>query len=80
LTTRTAADLETLQELKAAGLTVLLVEQNAVEALGVSDRGFALQLGHNRFTGRGAALLADERARRLSLGGPSRRGRRSSRH
>jgi branched-chain amino acid transport system ATP-binding protein len=58
-----------LLELKATGLTLLLVEQNAVKALGVCDRGYVLELGRNRFTGTGAALLADERVRRLYLGG-----------
>jgi branched-chain amino acid transport system ATP-binding protein len=60
---------EKLQELKAAGVTLLLVEQNAVKSLSISDRGYVLELGHNRFTGSGAALLADERVRRLYLGG-----------
>ena len=60
---------EKLLELKAAGLTLLLVEQNAVKALGVSDRGYVLELGRNRFTGSGAALLSDERVQRLYLGG-----------
>ncbi len=60
---------EKLIELKEAGLTLLLVEQNAVKALGVSDRGYVLELGRNRFTGTGAALLADPRVRQLYLGG-----------
>lgn len=55
--------------LKAAGLTLLLVEQNAVRSLGISDRAYVLELGHNRFTGSGEALLADDRVRRLYLGG-----------
>jgi len=58
-----------LGELKAAGVTLLLVEQNAVKALAISDRGYVLELGRNRFTGPGPALLADERVRRLYLGG-----------
>lgn len=48
---------------------VYLVEQNAVKALGVSDRGYVLELGRNRFAGSGAALLDDPRVRRLYLGG-----------
>jgi branched-chain amino acid transport system ATP-binding protein len=60
---------EKLQELKAAGMTLLLVEQNAAKSLSISDRGYVLELGRNRFTGSGAALLADERVRRLYLGG-----------
>ena len=50
-------------------MTLLLVEQNAVKSLSISDRGYVLELGRNRFTGSGAALLADERVRRLYLGG-----------
>ncbi len=60
---------EKIGELKAAGITLLLVEQNAVKSLSISDRGYVLELGRNRFTGSGADLLADERVRRLYLGG-----------
>ncbi|MDP9365444.1 MAG: ABC transporter ATP-binding protein [Chloroflexota bacterium] len=60
---------EKLRELKAAGTTLLLVEQNAAKSLAVSDRGYVLELGRNRFTGPGPALLADDRVRRLYLGG-----------
>ena len=58
-----------LRELSASGMTLLLVEQNAVKSLSISDRGYVLELGCNRFTGSGADLLADERVRRLYLGG-----------
>ena len=58
-----------LQQLKATGMTLLLVEQNAVKSLSISDRGYVLELGRNRFTGSGADLLDDERVRRLYLGG-----------
>jgi branched-chain amino acid transport system ATP-binding protein len=57
-----------LRELKAVGMTLLLVEQNAVKSLSISHRGYVLELGHNRFTGSGADLLGDERVRRLYLG------------
>jgi branched-chain amino acid transport system ATP-binding protein len=60
---------EKIGELRDAGMTLLLVEQNATKSLSVSDRGYVLELGRNRFTGPGAALLADERVRRLYLGG-----------
>jgi branched-chain amino acid transport system ATP-binding protein len=60
---------EKIQALKAAGMTLLLVEQNAVRSLAISDRGDVLELGRNRFTGSGADLLADDRVRRLYLGG-----------
>src|SRR5919202_426337 len=58
-----------IAELRAAGMTLLMVEQNAARALELSDRGYVLELGRNRFEGSGAELLADERVRRLYLGG-----------
>jgi ABC-type branched-subunit amino acid transport system ATPase component len=58
-----------LAELKAAGLTMMIVEQNAVKALSVADRGYVLELGRNRFEGAGPALLADPDVKRLYLGG-----------
>jgi ABC-type branched-subunit amino acid transport system ATPase component len=60
---------EKIQDLKRAGMTLLLVEQNAAKSLSTSDRGYVLELGRNRFTGSGSALLADERVRQLYLGG-----------
>ncbi|HEV2107913.1 MAG TPA: ABC transporter ATP-binding protein [Thermomicrobiales bacterium] len=60
---------EKISDLRDAGMTLLLVEQNATKSLSVSDRGYVLELGRNRFTGPGAALLADERVRHLYLGG-----------
>jgi ABC-type branched-subunit amino acid transport system ATPase component len=58
-----------LRELNASGMTLLLVEQNAAKSLSISNRGYVLELGRNRFTGSGVDLLADERVRRLYLGG-----------
>jgi len=52
-----------------AGLTVMLVEQNAARALEISDRGYVLELGRNRFEGAGRALLEDPEVRRMYLGG-----------
>ena len=60
---------EQLLELKRQGRTLLMVEQNAARALELSDRGYALELGHNRFTDTGAGLLANEDVRRMYLGG-----------
>jgi branched-chain amino acid transport system ATP-binding protein len=60
---------EQIGVLKREGLTLLLVEQNAVKSLSISDRAYVLELGRNRFTGSGDALLADPRVRRLYLGG-----------
>jgi len=60
---------EHLLELKRQGRTLLMVEQNAARALELSDRGYALELGHNRFADTGANLLANEDVRRMYLGG-----------
>jgi branched-chain amino acid transport system ATP-binding protein len=58
-----------LVEMREAGYTLMLVEQNAVRALGIADRAYALELGRNRFEGPGAQLLADPEVKRLYLGG-----------
>ncbi len=58
-----------LLALKRQGRTLLMVEQNAARALELSDRGYALELGRNRFTDTGASLLANQDVRRMYLGG-----------
>lgn len=58
-----------LQEMKRAGYTLMVVEQNAAKALSVADRGYVLELGENRFEGSGQALLSDPDVKRLYLGG-----------
>jgi branched-chain amino acid transport system ATP-binding protein len=58
-----------LVEMRGAGYTLMLVEQNAARALAVADRGYVLELGRNRFEGAGAQLLADPDVKRLYLGG-----------
>jgi branched-chain amino acid transport system ATP-binding protein len=60
---------EKLAEMKRAGLTMLIVEQNATRALALADRGYVLELGRNRFEGPGPALLVDPEVKRLYLGG-----------
>jgi branched-chain amino acid transport system ATP-binding protein len=57
-----------LAELKAAGTTMLLVEQNALRALRLADRGYVLELGRIGLTGTGAALLRDAGVARAYLG------------
>jgi ABC-type branched-subunit amino acid transport system ATPase component len=56
-------------EMARGGLTVMLVEQNAARALEISDRGYVLELGRNRFEGTGGELLGDPEVRRMYLGG-----------
>jgi ABC-type branched-subunit amino acid transport system ATPase component len=60
---------EKLTEMKRAGYTLMVVEQNAARALAVADRGYVLELGRNRFEGTGQALLNDPEVKRLYLGG-----------
>ncbi len=59
----------TILAINREGTTVLMVEQNAKKALSVSQRGFVLELGRNRFEGTGADLLDNPDVRRHYLGG-----------
>jgi branched-chain amino acid transport system ATP-binding protein len=54
--------------LKAEGITVLLVEQNASAALEIADRGYILETGRIAGTGEGAALLSDPKVKAAYLG------------
>ena len=54
---------------KAAGVAILMVEQNARQALAFASRGFVLAQGQNRFTGTGAELIADPDVAKSFLGG-----------
>ncbi|MGD9412439.1 MAG: ATP-binding cassette domain-containing protein, partial [Desulfobacterales bacterium] len=56
-------------EMNKAGISFLLVEQNARKALSVSHRGYVLELGRNRLTGTGQQLLGNPDVQRLYLGG-----------
>ncbi len=60
---------ETIRQVRDAGTTIMLVEQNARRALEISDRGYVLELGQNRYEGTGAELLASADVKRLYLGG-----------
>lgn len=51
------------------GIAILMVEQNAKQALAIADRGYVLVQGENRYTDSGAALLATPDVRRAFLGG-----------
>jgi neutral amino acid transport system ATP-binding protein len=67
---------EKIAEINRTGVTIVMVEQNARRALGMSDRGYVLETGANRFEGRGRELLEDEEVARLYLGGRADGGRR----
>ena len=56
-------------EVAATGIAILMVEQNARQALNIADRGYVLVQGRNRYTDTGEALLADPEVRRAFLGG-----------
>ena len=56
-------------EIRATGIAILMVEQNAAQALTIADRGYVLVTGQNRHTDTGEALLADPEVRRSFLGG-----------
>jgi branched-chain amino acid transport system ATP-binding protein len=56
-------------DIARTGISILMVEQNARQALAIADRGYVLVQGRNRFTDTGAALLADPEVRRTFLGG-----------
>ncbi len=55
-------------EIRNSGVTILIVEQNARRALALSDRGYVLELGRNRFEGAGPELLQNETVIELYLG------------
>ena len=56
-------------EVARTGISILMVEQNARQALMIADKGYVLVQGSNRFTDTGAALMADPEVRRSFLGG-----------
>jgi branched-chain amino acid transport system ATP-binding protein len=58
-----------IDQINEAGTAILMVEQNAKEALRRCDRGYVLVQGENRYVDSGDALLADEQVRRDFLGG-----------
>ena len=56
-------------EVARTGISILMVEQNARQALEIADRGYVLVQGKNAYTDTGAALLANPEVRRTFLGG-----------
>ena len=58
-----------IRDIHKAGMTILLVEQNAQMALSVADRAYVLETGHVVMDGTGAELLTNERVRNAYLGG-----------
>jgi len=56
-------------EIARTGIAILMVEQNARQALSIADRGYVLVQGRNRYTDTGTALLANIEVRKAFLGG-----------
>jgi branched-chain amino acid transport system ATP-binding protein len=56
-------------EVSRTGISILMVEQNARQALEIADKGYVLVQGTNAYTDTGKALLADPEVRRTFLGG-----------
>ena len=56
-------------KVKKTNVAIIMVEQNAKQALSISDRGFVLVTGQNKFEGLGNELLQDPEVRRSVLGG-----------
>jgi branched-chain amino acid transport system ATP-binding protein len=59
---------ETIKEINAQGTTVLLVEQNALQALSIAHRGYVLQTGNVVLSGTGEELRQNETVRKAYLG------------
>jgi branched-chain amino acid transport system ATP-binding protein len=60
---------ERIIEVALTGIPILMVEQNARQALEIADRGYVLVQGRNAYTGSGQELLADPEVRKSFLGG-----------
>ena len=56
-------------EVSGTGIPILMVEQNARQALGIADTGYVMVHGRNAYTGSGRELLADPEVRKSFLGG-----------
>jgi len=63
---------EKIADINRAGVTIVMVEQNARRALAMSSRGYVLDVGRNAFQGKGDELLSDDKVAELYLGGAGR--------
>jgi branched-chain amino acid transport system ATP-binding protein len=57
-----------IEDINKTGTTILLVEQNARQALAIADRGYVLDLGKIEFSGSGQEMCRDERIQKTYLG------------
>ncbi|MCL0031968.1 ABC transporter ATP-binding protein [Dehalococcoidia bacterium] len=60
---------EKILAINGSGIAIMLIEQNAREALRISKRGYVLAAGENQLQGSGESLLKDDKVARLYLGG-----------
>ena len=60
---------EVVKELKASGITILLVEQNAYDALKISDRAYIMETGKIVLSGTGEELIGNKDVQNIYLGG-----------
>jgi branched-chain amino acid transport system ATP-binding protein len=60
---------ENIKKINSLGVSILMVEQNAKQALGMSHRGYVLTTGRNRFEDTGKNLLANREVAEMFLGG-----------
>lgn len=60
---------ESVKRINAEGVGILMVEQNAKQALGIADRGYVLATGRNRYEDTGKKLLANREVAEMFLGG-----------
>ena len=58
-----------LKQLKADGITIFLIEQNAYDALEISDRAYIMETGRITLEGSSSELITDERVKNAYLGG-----------
>ena len=56
-------------DIKKTGVAIIIVEQNAKQALNIADKGFVLTQGVNKFSGTGISLLSNPEVRKSFLGG-----------
>jgi ABC-type branched-subunit amino acid transport system ATPase component len=60
---------ETIRAIHADGTAILMVEQNARQALAIAHRGYVLAMGQNRFTDTGRGILENPQVAEMFLGG-----------
>ena len=58
-----------ITEISSKGIAILMVEQNAKQALAIANRGFVLVQGENKYTDKGSSLLKNKEVRKAFLGG-----------